>query len=126
MKIAITTTGNDIDSDVDSRFGRCINFLIIDTDSTLVEVVENKSTQSAHGAGIGAAQNVVSMKVEALITGHVGPNAFMALSKAGIKIYTGANGTVKDALTQYEEGKLKKATNPSVSGHHGQGKMIRV
>ena len=126
MKIAITTTGKDIDSDIDSRFGRCINFLIIDTDSTHVEVLENKSTQSAHGAGIGAAQNVTTMKVEAIITGHVGPNAFMALSKAGIKIYTGAKGTVRDALTQYNEGNLKEATDPTVSGHHGQGKRLRV
>ncbi len=125
MKIVISSTGNNIDSDVDPRFGRCINFLIVDMDTMLVEVLGNSSAQSAHGAGIGAAQKVASMNVGAVITGHVGPNAHMALSRTGIKIYTGAKGTVKDAITQYKDGKLNEATNPTVSGHHGQGRMRR-
>ena len=125
MKIVVSSTGNNIDSDVDSRFGRCINFLIVDTDTMLVEVLGNNSAQSAHGAGIGAAQKVASMNVGAVITGHVGPNAYMALSRTGIKIYTGAKGTVNDAIIQYKEGKLNEATSPTVSGHHGQGRMRR-
>ena len=125
MKIAVSSTGDNIDSDVDPRFGRCINFLIVDTDTMLLEVVGNSGAQSAHGAGIGAAQKVASLKVGAVITGHVGPNAYMALSRTGLKIYTGAKGTVKDAITQYKEGKLIEATNPTVSGHHGQGRMRR-
>lgn len=125
MKIVISSTGNNIDSDVDPRFGRCINFLIVDTDTMLIEVIGNSGAQSAHGAGIGAAQKVASLNVGAIITGHVGPNAYMALSKTGIKIYTGAKGTVKDAITQYKEGKLNEATNPTVSGHHGQGRRRR-
>jgi len=122
MKIIVSSTGDNIDSDVDPRFGRCINFLVVDTDTMQLEVVGNSGTQSAHGAGIGAAQRVASLNVGAVITGHVGPNAHMALSRTGIKVYTGAKGTVKDAINQYKEGKLNEATNPTVSGHHGQGR----
>jgi len=125
MKIVVSSTGDNIDSDVDPRFGRCINFLIVDMDTMVVEVIGNSGVQSAHGAGIGAAQKVASLNVRAVITGHVGPNAHMALSRTGIKVYTGAKGTVKDAITQYKEGKLSEATNPTVSGHHGQGRMRR-
>lgn len=125
MKIVISSTGNNIDSNVDPRFGRCINFLIVDMDTMHIEVIGNSGAQSAHGAGIGAAQKVASLNVGAIITGHVGPNAYMALSKTGIKIYTGAKGTVKDAIIQYKEGKLNEATNPTVSGHHGQGRRRR-
>lgn len=122
MKIAVSSTGDNIDSDVDSRFGRCINFLIVDTDTMQLEVVGNSGAQSAHGAGIGAAQRVASLNVDAILTGHVGPNAHMALSKTGIKVYTGAKGTVRDAIAQYKEGKLSEASSPTVSGHHGQGR----
>jgi len=126
MKVAISSTGDNINSDVDPRFGRCLNFLIVDTDTMHVEVIGNSSAQSAHGAGIGAAQKVVSQGVGAVLTGHVGPNAYLALSKTGIKIYTGANGTVKEAITQYNDGKLIEATEPTVSGHRGQGRRRRI
>jgi predicted Fe-Mo cluster-binding NifX family protein len=125
MKIAISSTGDTLDSEVDPRFGRCNNFIIVDTDTLQTEVHENIGSFSAHGAGVGAAQKVVSMNVGAVITGHVGPNAYMALSKTSVKIYTGAKGKVKDALNQYEAGKLKEATNPTVSGHYGQGRRRR-
>ena len=117
MKIVISSTGNNIDSNVDPRFGRCINFLIVDTDTMQVEALENSSVHSAHGAGIGAAQKVASLNVETVITGHVGPNAYSALSRTGIKIFTGAVGTVKEAIVQYKEGKLREAINPTVGGH---------
>ena len=122
MKIAVTSTGNSIDSDVDPRFGRCLNFLIVDTDTMQAEAVVNSSVNYAHGAGIGAAQLVASLDVEAVITGNVGPNAYLALSRTSLKVYTGAVGTVKEAITQYKEGKLKEATDPTVSEHHGQEK----
>ncbi len=120
MKIAVSSTGDNIDSDVDPRFGRCLKFLIVDPNTMQAEALENSSMHSAHGAGIGAAQKVATLNVEAVITGHVGPNAYSALSRTGIKIYTGAVGTVKEAITQYKEGKLNETTNPTVSGHHGQ------
>jgi len=120
MKIVISSTGDSIDSNVDPRFGRCMKFLIVDTDTMQVEALENSSVHSAHGAGIGAAQKVASLNVEAVITGHVGPNAYSALSRTGIKIYTGAVGTIKEAIAQYKEGKLREAINPTVAGHYGQ------
>ena len=122
MKIAISSTGKNIDSEVDPRFGRCINFLIVDTETMQTEAIENSSVHSAHGAGIGAAQKVASLNVGAVVTGHVGPNAYSALSRTDIKIYTGAKGTVKEAINQYKDGLLKETTIPTVSGHHGQGR----
>ena len=126
MKIAVSSSEGNVDSPVDPRFGRCRIFLIVDMETMKAEPVTNSSIYSAHGAGIGAAQKVASIGVKAVITGHVGPNAYTALSKTDIKIYTGATGTVKDALTQYNKGKLKEATNPTVSGHHGLGRRRRV
>ena len=125
LKIVVSSSGESLESGVDPRFGRCIYFLIVDSDTMQAESIENSSVQSAHGAGIGAAQIVASLGADAVLTGHVGPNAYMALSRTGIKIFTGATGSVKDAIKQYNEGRLIEAASPTVSGHHGQGSRRR-
>ncbi len=85
------------------------------------EAVPNIASSSASGAGIQGAQVIASKGVKVLITGNVGPNAFQALSAAGIKVVTGAFGNVKEAIKKYERGELKEVSSPTVRGHHGMG-----
>ena len=121
MKIGISSTGKDLDDQVDSRFGRCQYFLIVDTDTMSFEYISNESAMASGGAGIQAAQSVAKAGVEAVITGNMGPNAFQTLSAAGIKVVTGVSGTVKDAVEKYKKGELKETTAPSVGSHFGMG-----
>lgn len=53
-----------------------------------VEVVDNSAGGTFGGAGPAAAQLLANMKVNAVITCNIGPNAFAALSALGIKVYT--------------------------------------
>jgi len=122
MKIAVSSMGDNIDSPIDPRFGRCGTFIIVNTETMKAEPVTNSSISAAHGAGIGAAQKVASLDVKAVITGHVGPNAHMALSGAGIDIYTVSQGTVKEAVDRFKKGELSKVSSPTVGGHFGQGR----
>lgn len=121
MKVAVTTSGRDLSSQVEPRFGRCPNFLIVNTETMEFEVVPNSSVGSAHGAGIGAAQTVASKGVEAVLTGNVGPKAHSALSASSIKVVTGVSGTVRDAVERYARGELRASDMPSVQGHFGTG-----
>ncbi len=121
MRVAVSSTGDALESGVDPRFGRCSTFIVIDTESDEYKAVSNSSVDSAHGAGIGAAQTVAQLGVEAVITGHVGPNAHMALNRAGIQIYTTEGGTVREALESFKRGSLISVTAPTVGGHFGQG-----
>jgi hypothetical protein len=60
MKIAITTSGIDLDAPVDPRFGRAKSFIIYDTDSGQWSVLDNaQNLNAAQGAGIQAATAVV-------------------------------------------------------------------
>jgi predicted Fe-Mo cluster-binding NifX family protein len=122
MKVAVSSIGDGLDSNVDPRFGRCSKFLIVDTETMMSELLVNDSLSAAHGAGIGAAQKVASLGVKAVITGHVGPNAHMALSGAGIDIYTVSEGTVREVVEKLKSGELKKTGSPTVGGHFGQGR----
>ena len=118
MKICITakTSINSnieqkelLNSQVDPRFGRCQSFLIIDTESMDMEVIPNTSSQTAHGAGVQAAQTIANQNVEVVITGRVGPNAYEVLSMAGIKIITEVAGTIGQVIEQYKSGQLQNS-----------------
>jgi predicted Fe-Mo cluster-binding NifX family protein len=122
MKICVSASSGSLDANVDSRFGRCPYFVVVDSETLEFTVVSNDSTNAAHGAGIQAAQTVANMGVKVVITGNVGPNAFNVLSATGIKIVTGASGSVRDAVEKYKRGQLKEAGNPTVGGHFGMGK----
>lgn len=122
MKICITSEGKTLDSNIDPRFGRCQNFIFLDTDTGKFEAQENTNAQFQGGAGIQSAQLLSSKDVKAVLTGNVGPNAFETLNKAGIQIYTGVSGVVKEAVEAYKSGKLKITESPSVSSKFGMGK----
>jgi len=118
MKLAITSTGKELISDLDPRFGRAKYFIVVDPDSLEYEVVENKQNLDLpQGAGIQAAKTVVDQQADVLISGNCGPKAFKVLAAAGIKVVTGAKGRVMDGITQYRSGQLNEATQANVEGH---------
>jgi len=118
MKIAVTSCGNELISDMDPRFGRARYFIMVDPKTLDYEVLENKQNiKSAHRAGIQAAKTVVSQKADVLISGNCGPKAFEVLKVAGSTVVTGAKGRVIDAIIQYKSGALQAVDGPNVAGH---------
>ena len=117
MKIAITSTGNNLDALVDPVFGRCAYFIIVEVENNEIksfESIANEARNAIGGAGIQAAQLVANKGAEVVITGNIGPNAFNALASAGIKVVTGLAGiSVKDAIQRYLQGELKETTAPT-------------
>lgn len=121
MKICVSSTGEDLNANVDPRFGRCQYFLIVDADTMDFESISNESAMASGGAGIQAAQTVAKTGVEVVITGNMGPNAFQTLSAAGLKIFTGATGTINEVVEKYKKGEIGETEAPSVGGHFGMG-----
>jgi predicted Fe-Mo cluster-binding NifX family protein len=122
MKICVSAASNSLDSPIDPRFGRCPYLVIVDSENMQFEAVPNMASDATGGAGIQAAQTIASKGAEVLITGNVGPNAFQALSAAGIKIVTGAFGTVREVVEKYKKGELGETGAPTVGGHFGMGR----
>ncbi|MDI6808077.1 MAG: NifB/NifX family molybdenum-iron cluster-binding protein [Candidatus Eisenbacteria bacterium] len=118
MKIIFTTSGNNLNGPLDSRFGRAPKFLVYDLDSENFEVVDNQQNlNAAQGAGIQSAETVARLGAKALVTGHCGPKAFRVLLAAGIKIFNTDSPTVAVALERYRAGKLTEAKAADVEGH---------
>ncbi len=118
MKIAITSKGTDLDSEVDPRFGRAAYILIVDTFSLGIEVMDNSENVNAFkGAGIQAAAMVGENGAEVLLTGFCGPNAFKTLNAAGVKVANDVTGTVREAVNAFNEGKISFTDTANVEGH---------
>ena len=64
-----------------------------------------------------SAQLVAGSKVEAVLTGNCGPKAFQALETAGIKVFVGIKGPVRQAVERYKAGMLSSAARPNVERH---------
>ena len=118
MKLVITANGDDLNSKLDSRFGRAAKFIVCDLDDDSFEVYDNKQNlNAAQGAGIQAAETVCNLGADALITGHCGPKAFKALVAAGIKVYCCSEDTVAEAIEAYKNGKIDEIKSADVEGH---------
>ncbi len=122
IKIAISAEGNNIEARVDPRFGRCEYFAITSEDKDQWEHISNPGASAGGGAGIHTAQELVNRKVECVLTGRIGPNAMDVLQAAGIKVYTGASGTVREAFEQYKNGLLTQSSTANASPHEGMGR----
>ena len=57
MKIGVSSTGENLDANVDQRFGRCKYFLIVDMESMEFKVLSNENAMASGGAGIQALCN---------------------------------------------------------------------
>ena len=119
MKVCVSATADTMEGLVDPRFGRCFYFIVVDIETMGFEAMSNSSANAMGGAGIQAAQAVIDKGVGAVLTGHVGPNAFQVLNQAGVEVFTGALGTVRQAVEQYKNGQLVQTGDATVGAHSG-------
>ena len=117
MKIAVTSVGTNLDSEVDPRFGRAAYIIIVDSDTFAFEAVDNQENVNAlKGAGIQAAKAVSEKGADVLLTGFCGPNAFKAMNAAKIGVANNASGSVREAVQAYLDGKLPLSDEANVEG----------
>ena len=90
MKIAISSTGKELDSTIDPRFGRAAYFIMVEIENKeykIVKTIENPNINVGGGAGVSAGQLVGNEKVVAVITGNMGPRAMDVFSQLKIEVY---------------------------------------
>lgn len=117
MNIVISATGKTTENLLDVRFGRCKYFQIHNNENGNIKILENKGLNSSGGAGIAASNQLIDEKVDVIITGDLGPNAFKLIEKAGIKAYKCGNIAISSVLEKYFKGELEEI-KISGSAHH--------
>lgn len=106
--IIISSSGENEDSLMAQNFGRAPFFAAFN-EAGEFSVYNNPGLDAMGGAGIKAAQCVVSSGAKAVVTGKVGPRAEDVLKEAGIQVFVSKDTlTVKDALECCKGGKLQR------------------
>ncbi|MDD4700600.1 MAG: NifB/NifX family molybdenum-iron cluster-binding protein [Desulfovibrio sp.] len=115
MKIAVSSEGPGLESQVDPRFGRAAGFVIVDMENMNTEYADNGASQvMAQGAGIQTAERLSALGVSAVLSGYVGPKAFTALQAAGMQVYQDMDcRSVGEAVRCYSLGTLIPASAPN-------------
>lgn len=108
MKLMISSQGESLESVPNLRFGRCPYFIQYDPSDESCQVYKNKAVAESGGAGVAAAQFMIDHDITAVISGRFGPNAYRALSAAGIKMFTFDQSlqTIQEVINAYQNNLL--------------------
>ncbi len=115
MLIAVSAAGPTLEDPIDPRFGRCRFLVFVDPVEMSVEAVRAPGSQALGGAGTVAAQAVAARRADAVVTGSVGPNAVEVLLAAGVPVFIGSRGTVRQAIEAHRSGQLTRV--PATTSH---------
>jgi len=120
MKLIITSSSDNLNGDMDPRFGRCPFFILVDSETFEFEAIQNPAVSAPGGAGIQAAQFIAEKKVDAVISGNYGPNAYGVLGAASMDLYrVNSPMLVKAAVEAFNSGELQKVDQPTSKSHSG-------
>jgi predicted Fe-Mo cluster-binding NifX family protein len=111
-KTVITSSGGQLDSQYDKRFGRAAWFCIYEAVTDLSTFHKNENINLAHDAGIKVAEKMIGWNVQKVISGDFGPRAEEFLDNHNIQmvILKDENFTVMDIINRLK-GKLRLSTN---------------
>lgn len=117
MKVCIPTNGRGgLEDLVCEHFGRAPAFTVIDTDNDSVTVVPNTSE---HMGGMGKPpEHIANTGSKVLVCSGLGPKAIGMFEDFGIEVFVGAQGTVRDAMELWRNGKLEKASDFNACQEH--------
>ncbi|MBN1821435.1 MAG: NifB/NifX family molybdenum-iron cluster-binding protein [Prolixibacteraceae bacterium] len=86
MKTIITSTGNQLDSAFDLRFGRAAWYCIYNHGSKKTEFIKNDYSEANSGAGTKAAELMADIGATQIISGDFGPKAKSLLERMNIQM----------------------------------------
>ena len=120
MIIAIPVDEKEINTKVCISFGRTPFFMFYNTETKEAEYFDNSAFNAQGGAGIKAAQKIVDMKADVVLTIRCGENAATVLDGGNVKIYKTQFETAMDNIKAFEENRLS-VLNEIHPGFHNHG-----
>ena len=90
-------------SKVNDHFSMSDHYAILDVESGKVKVINNPLAGQKN-----AAELLVKNRVNVVLAGRIGSCAIKILLDSGARLFSDAEGTVKDAFEDYQAGKLRE------------------
>ncbi|NPU99842.1 MAG: dinitrogenase iron-molybdenum cofactor biosynthesis protein [Brevinematales bacterium] len=121
MIIAVPASENKgMTSTVYGHFGSAPFYMLYNTDSGALEIMDNTTKEHAHGQCTPATE-LSEKNVGAVVCGGMGFRAINNLRGMGIKVYLAESaGSVDDIVAQWKNNNLREISDQDACGeHHG-------
>jgi len=102
-----------MESEMDNAMGRCPFFAVLDTQDGDVLFHANPGINEQGGAGIKAAEFLINLGIDHIITGSVGPNARPLLKRNNISIINRFGGKIGEIISELNETNSPMSNLPS-------------
>jgi predicted Fe-Mo cluster-binding NifX family protein len=97
-----------LDADVSAHFGHCELFTAIELDGIEIKRVWTIDNDGEHNCMIPVLK-MADAGIDAVLIGGIGRRPMMEFQNNGIKVYVGAGGSVKEALSEFLSDSLREA-----------------
>jgi predicted Fe-Mo cluster-binding NifX family protein len=119
MKIAFPSQNDQgLESPVYGHFGSAPCFIIVESEDGTTETVINQDREHLHG-NCQPLKALGGEAVDAVVVGGIGAGALRGLHAAGIRVYRGVEGTVRENLALIRSGRLPEFTFDRTCAGHG-------
>ncbi len=121
MKICFPVQSDEgLGSTVYGHFGSAPLFLVVDTATSAVAVINNRDQHHVHGA-CNPTKALDGQQVDAIVVGGIGAGALTKLNQMGIKAYRAQGATIAENIPVLASGKLPELTLQACCGGHSKG-----
>jgi len=122
MRVCIAARdGSGSAAQVHDHFGSAPCFVIADTVSGELEILENDNSAHAHGTCQPLAR-FAGRGLEAVVVGGIGRRALALMRQEGLKVYRATGGTVGETVQALAAGNLAEMEDVHACGGHAHGK----
>ncbi len=121
MKVCFPVQNNEgIVSRVYNHFGSAPMFIVVDTETDSVSIINNRDQHHAHGA-CNPIKALDGQSVDAIVVGGIGAGALSRLNQAGIRVYQAQAATVKSNVEMFMSRSLPEFALQHCCGGHLHG-----
>lgn len=104
-RVAIPVASDDgLSSRINDHFSMSDRYAILDVESGRIAAV--KVIRNPLAGQKNAAELLVKNRVNIVLAGRIGSCAIKILLDSGARLFSGAEGTIEEALNDYQSGKL--------------------
>lgn len=121
MKVCFPVKNSpSLESEVYGHFGSAPSFVLVDTDTNDLKVINNADQHHAHGM-CSPIRALGGHDIDCVVVGGIGGGALTKLNQSGIKVYKAAAATVSENLALFTAGNLSAFVPGHVCSGHANG-----
>jgi predicted Fe-Mo cluster-binding NifX family protein len=111
---------SDFESEVYEHFGSAPAFMLVDSDTEAITVINNADQHHTHGM-CNPISALEGRKVDIVVVGGIGGGALIKLNGAGIRVYQAMGKTVRENIELLNAKKLPQFQPGHVCAGHAGG-----